>query len=243
MTGRWAVGARILLAMAVLATVWTSLLPPDDLPGGIGLYDKAVHAVGYGVLAALALASGLRWPVALVVAIGLGLALEIAQGLLGYRSFEWLDLLADAVGAVVAVALLNRPLAAWRRRNAERAQERKREARRARRAESRRPPERPMNEAKAAARSGPPRWQQVADRQGTKCWLCGTRVYPDDRDGSGKGARLGATFPEVDLVVPIEQGGSHAWDNVRLAHRACRRGRAARPDVTTFTVPKRTFGG
>jgi VanZ family protein len=243
-TGRWALGARVLLALAVAATVWTSLLPPDDLPGGFGLYDKLVHGIGYAVLAALALASGMRWPVALASVIGLGVLLEIAQGALGYRSFEWMDVVADAVGATVAVVLLHRPLQAWRRHAADREQAAKRDARRLRREQeklSRQAPERPMNPERAAARSGPPRWQQVMERQGTKCWLCGTRVYPDDRQGSGKGALLGATHPEVDLVVPVEQGGSYAWDNVRLAHLACRRGRAARPDVTRFTTPSRTY--
>jgi 5-methylcytosine-specific restriction endonuclease McrA len=242
MTGRWALGARVLLAIAVAGTIWTSLLPPDDLPGGFGLYDKLVHGVGYAALTALALASGLRWPAALASVIGLGVGLEIVQGLLGYRSFEWMDVVADSVGAAVAVLLLHRPLAQWRRRVAEREQEAKRAARRERRQQAVQAPERPMNPAKAAARSGPPRWQQVMERQGTKCWLCGTRVYPDDREGSGKQATFGATYPEVDLVVPLEQGGSYAWDNVRLAHRACRRGRTARPDDTTFTTPSRTYG-
>ena len=242
MTGRWAIAARVLLAIAVAGTVWTSLLPPSDLPSGFGLYDKLVHGIGYGVLAALALASGLRWPAALASVIGLGVVLEIAQGLLGYRSFEWMDVVADAIGAGIAVLLLHRPVAHWRRGAAEREQEAKRRARRERREQAQAPPERPMNPAKAAARSGPPRWQQVMERQGTKCWLCGTRVYPEDRQGSGKRATLGATYPEVDIVIPLEQGGSYAWDNVRLAHRACRRGRAARPDITTFTSPSRTYG-
>ena len=79
------------------------------------------------------------------------------------------------------------------------------------------------------------------ERQGTKCWLCGTRVYPDDRSGKGADARLGATHPIVDFVVEPDQGGSYAWDNVRLAHVACRRGRLARPDVTRFTTPSRTY--
>ena len=57
-----------------------------------------MHALGYAILGALAVASGLRWPSAVLLAVGIGLLLEIAQRISGYRSFEWGDLAADAVG-------------------------------------------------------------------------------------------------------------------------------------------------
>ncbi len=99
-----------------------------------------------------------------------------------------------------------------------------------------------MNPARAAARSGPPRWQQVAERQGGKCWLCGTRTYADDRRRTGPGReQLGATYPTVDYVVPIEQGGTYEQDNVRLAHRHCRDVRVANSSRREFGSPRRTF--
>lgn len=99
-----------------------------------------------------------------------------------------------------------------------------------------------MNPARAAARSGPPRWQQVAERQGGKCWLCGTRTYPDDRRRTGPGSeQQGATYPTVDYVVPIDQGGTYEQDNVRLAHRHCRDVRVANPARREFGTPPRTF--
>ena len=102
--------------------------------------------------------------------------------------------------------------------------------------------ERAMNPAKAAARSGPPRWQQVAERQGGKCWLCGTRTYADDRTRVGTGAeRLGATYPTVDYVLPIEQGGTYERDNVRLAHQHCRDLRRANPARREYGSPRRTY--
>lgn len=232
---------RAAFAVALVAVAWTSLLPPEDLPSALGLSDKLLHLIGYAVLGALAVVSGLRWPLAIAAVVGFGLALEVAQGALGYRSFEWTDLLADAAGAALGAAAATAVLRQVAQQQAVTDQERKRARRRERDARSKAAPERPMNEAKAAARSGPPRWQQVMERTGTKCWLCGTRVYPDDRQGSGKGARLGATHPVVDFVVEPDQGGSYAWDNVRLAHLACRRGRRARPDVTRFTSPSRTY--
>jgi VanZ family protein len=91
--------------VALLAVAWTSLLPPDDLPRDLAASDKALHALAYAVLGALAVLSSLRWPAAVAVVVAFGLLVEIAQGISGYRSFEWADLLADAVGAVVGAVV------------------------------------------------------------------------------------------------------------------------------------------
>jgi hypothetical protein len=143
----------------------------------------------------------------------------------------------------VVVLLVREPFSRWRVRRREREQERKREERRQRRqAKEERRTERAMNPARAAARSGPPRWQQVAERQGGKCWLCGTRTYPDDRRRTGPGSeQLGATYPTVDYVLPIDQGGTYEQDNVRIAHRRCRDVRIANSSRRDFGAPRRTF--
>jgi hypothetical protein len=146
--------------------------------------------------------------------------------------------------ALVALALLLRePFVEFRDRRRERAQQRKREWRRQREAEKeRRRVERAMNPAKAAAKKGPPRWQQVAERQGSKCWLCGTRTFPDDRRRIDVGEeRYGATYPTVDYVVALDRGGTYAPDNVRIAHRHCAQVRAQNPARTEFGSPKRTY--
>jgi 5-methylcytosine-specific restriction endonuclease McrA len=150
-----------------------------------------------------------------------------------------------AVIAIVALTLLLRePVAEFRQRRRERAQARKREWRRQREAEKeRRRVERAMNPAKAAAKKGAPRWQQIAERQGSKCWLCGTRTFPDDRRRVDVGdERLGATYPTVDYLVPIDRGGTYELDNVRIAHRHCRDLRVANPARTDFGTPRRTYG-
>jgi VanZ family protein len=92
---------RVILGAALVTVAWTSLLPPDDLPQDVAVSDKAVHALAYAILGALAVLSGLRWPSAVAAVVAFGLAVEIAQGISGYRSFEWADLLADALGAAV----------------------------------------------------------------------------------------------------------------------------------------------
>ena len=149
-----------------------------------------------------------------------------------------------AVLAVACVALLARgPMAELRRRRRDQAQERKREARRQRRTDqARRREERAMNPARAAARKGPPRWQQVAARQGAKCWLCGTRTHADDRLRVDVGIeRLGATYPTVDYVVPIERGGTYEIGNARIAHRHCEALRQADGSREAYGSPRRTF--
>lgn len=154
---------------------------------------------------------------------------------------SWLLL---AALAIVAVAILLRgPIRELNHRRAERARERKRQWRRERDEQrERRRTERAMNRDKAAARSGPPTWQQVAKRSGSKCWLCGTRTFVDDRQRTGSGERLGATYPTVDLVVALDRGGTYANDNLRIAHRHCARVREQNPVRTQYGTPPRTYG-
>jgi hypothetical protein len=148
------------------------------------------------------------------------------------------------VAALVALAfLLREPIGEVRRRRRERDQERKRARRRQRDLDrARRRTERAMNPVRAAARKGQPHWQQVARRQGSKCWLCGTRTFPDDRRRLDVGQeQLGASYPTVDYVVSLDQGGTHEMDNLRIAHRACQERRRADGSRTQFAPPKRTF--
>jgi hypothetical protein len=152
-------------------------------------------------------------------------------------------LLSVALVVLALLLLLREPVGRWRARRRAREQERKRERRRQRRlTKAERATERAMNPAKAAARSGPPTWQLVAQRQGGKCWLCGTRTYADDRRRLASGTeQLGATYPTVDYVVSIEQGGTYESGNVRLAHRQCRDVRRANTGRREFGAPRRTF--
>lgn len=32
---------------------------------------------------------------------------------------------------------------------------------------------------------------------------------------------VGYDYPSIDHVIPISKGGTHTWDNVRLAHHHC----------------------
>ncbi len=77
--------------------------------------DKLLHFVGFGLLAALwcrALVKlwpdvALRWVLlgGFTVSVLLGGALELWQAVLSYRTCEFLDWIADALGAAVGAAL------------------------------------------------------------------------------------------------------------------------------------------
>lgn len=105
--------ARVLFALAVVATAWGSLAPQDDVAFASGLWDKAQHALGYAILAGLLMA-GQRivrpWRAAVTV-LALGAALELLQGLTLDRRADPADLIADAVGIGLACGIV----AVWQR--------------------------------------------------------------------------------------------------------------------------------
>ena len=53
------------------------------------------------------------------------------------------------------------------------------------------------------------------------CYLCGELC--DWNDGYFKDETFvaGNNYPSVDHVIPVTRGGTHTWDNIRLAHRIC----------------------
>ena len=93
----------------VLAVILASLAPGGPDMRWVAS-DKLLHAVSYACLAFWF--SGIyrksRFPWILGGLMLLGLVLELIQGRLSYRSFEYLDLLANAVGALLGLGV-----AAW----------------------------------------------------------------------------------------------------------------------------------
>lgn len=59
--------------------------------------------------------------------------------------------------------------------------------------------------------------KRVMIRDGGICKLCGKPVDITDRNGKG----IGNKYPTVDHIIPIDNGGSHTWKNVQLAHMIC----------------------
>ncbi len=101
------------LSYALLILVGGSL--PAAAVSAPNLNDKLLHLIAFGGLGLLSCrAVRYLWPAlsdravalaGIMSALLLGGALELWQGLLSYRSAEWLDWLADGIGGVIAVGL------------------------------------------------------------------------------------------------------------------------------------------
>ncbi len=114
-------GGAVQLLPAPLYSVWLLSFGTKRVDGGASINDKLAHALGFGLLAILVVV-GLRfiWPrlsplkgaaSGSALATLVGALLEIWQHFLPYRSAEWLDLVADAVGALFFGALASYCLA------------------------------------------------------------------------------------------------------------------------------------
>lgn len=64
--------------------------------------------------------------------------------------------------------------------------------------------------------------KELSRRDHDVCWLCGKKVNWNDYTIRGNGAFIaGESYPSIDHVIPLSQGGLDEWTNVRLAHRSC----------------------
>lgn len=84
-------------------------MPAVPLPQTWVPQDKLMHAVVFGgltIVLFVAAPKQLRPLGAALLSTALGGALELAQALVPYRAAEWLDVLADAVGALLGAGLV-----------------------------------------------------------------------------------------------------------------------------------------
>lgn len=59
--------------------------------------------------------------------------------------------------------------------------------------------------------------EKLFGRDSGICYLCGGACDWDDMtDGNA-----GDSYPSIDHVLPLAKGGTHTWDNIKLAHRKC----------------------
>ncbi len=94
-----------LLAVGVI--LYLTLAPSEDVPGEGFIWDKAAHAVAFGLLALIGLlfSTHRRWKVVLAVWV-LAVGIEVAQAMMPYgRQGDWRDALADTIGIVLALTL------------------------------------------------------------------------------------------------------------------------------------------
>jgi VanZ family protein len=107
---------RALWITAMLLVLVTALIPVPTLRELPSHTDKLVHLLCYFVLGLLAVlsqrGSGARLAAATAMA-AFGIVVELLQGLLPWRSFEWMDIVANVAG--VAIGSVTGLLAAWRK--------------------------------------------------------------------------------------------------------------------------------
>ena len=63
--------------------------------------------------------------------------------------------------------------------------------------------------------------EKLFKRDHGTCYLCG--MVCDWLDGEDRNGMFvaGVHYPSIDHVVPVAKGGTHTWDNVKLACRGC----------------------
>jgi len=98
---------RLCFLVLLLTTLYLSLVPVQHLPRALNFWDKAEHAIAFAALAMSGLLAypGSRWPMVAGLTL-LGLGIEVAQALSGWRQGDVMDWLADCVGLALGVLLL-----------------------------------------------------------------------------------------------------------------------------------------
>jgi len=107
----WATGATV-----IAAGIATFSLLPAPLVAQISLYDKLGHAAAYFLLTGwlTGMYERERYPLAIVLALLLGVCLELAQtALTSTRQLEFLDFVANAAGIALAGVLAYGGLGGW----------------------------------------------------------------------------------------------------------------------------------
>ncbi|AZN36117.1 VanZ family protein [Iodobacter ciconiae] len=93
------------LAWAYVAFIWLMSLIPLSMPA-VPNSDKIGHFLAYGLLALwFGLARQQKLPLIWFTASLMGVAIEFAQALTPYRSFDLKDMLANACGALIGTLL------------------------------------------------------------------------------------------------------------------------------------------
>lgn len=64
--------------------------------------------------------------------------------------------------------------------------------------------------------------EKVIQKEKNVCYLCGGQCDSTDFTIDDRGSFIvGKNYPSIEHVVAISKGGTHTWDNVKLAHHYC----------------------
>ena len=94
-------------AAAVAVILYLTLAPSNDVPGSTLIWDKAAHAIAFGLLVVIGLLMSTHRRKTVIACVwGLSAGIEVAQALMPFgRQGDWIDLFADTVGIVIGVGL------------------------------------------------------------------------------------------------------------------------------------------
>lgn len=109
---------RLLFILAIISTLILTLSVPVGLVKAGLINDKLAHAITFFVLSFLySHTVGIRFGLReLILLAGLGLVIELIQYALPWRSFSWLDWLADIAG-ILGYELIHRLKKVWLSKN------------------------------------------------------------------------------------------------------------------------------
>lgn len=64
--------------------------------------------------------------------------------------------------------------------------------------------------------------EKLIKRDNNICYLCGEKCDSNDYKINTEGYFIvGHKYPSVEHVIPVANGGTHTWDNVKLSHHQC----------------------
>jgi VanZ family protein len=118
---RWRIASSLLLICVLVAALMPAVWFWDDrreVLSWLGRIDKTMHVVVFAGLT-LWFAGQYRQRSYWRIAAGLlayGVLIELCQRMVGYRSAEWLDVTADAVGIIIGLLLASAGLGGWSQR-------------------------------------------------------------------------------------------------------------------------------
>ena len=69
--------------------------------------------------------------------------------------------------------------------------------------------------------------EKLYKRDNGICSICGGKCDWSDHQYRGRYFIVGKTYPTIDHVIPLSKGGTHSWDNVKLAHLSCNSAKGA----------------
>lgn len=70
--------------------------------------------------------------------------------------------------------------------------------------------------------------QKVCEIDNCICYLCGLPINWNDYTITNGKRFASRMYPSIDHVVPLTEGGTHSWSNVRLAHFSCNASKGAK---------------